>query len=166
VPAWSAASTQLLLDALRQAGPDRGCWTWWGPSESPQTSGAVARHQLQEVTVHTYDAPITLGVPPPLPDETALDGVEESLSTCCASTAPWPHEPAAVDFHAAKGRSWCLTLSADGAPTTRLPAPGHMQSARSQRPGSGWCRPGGPGEAAGLGQRAGDLIGDQAAQGI
>ena len=48
VLAWSAASTQLLLDALREAGPDRGCWTWWGPSESPQTSGAVTRHQLQE----------------------------------------------------------------------------------------------------------------------
>jgi uncharacterized protein (TIGR03083 family) len=54
--AWSAASTQQLLDALREAGPNRGCWTWWGTSESPQTSGAVARHQLQEVTVHTYDA--------------------------------------------------------------------------------------------------------------
>jgi hypothetical protein len=101
--AWSAPSTQLLLDALREAGPDRGCRTWWGPSESPQTSGAVARHQLQEVTVHTYDAAITLGVPPPLPDEAALDGVEEFLSTCCASTAPGPHEPAAVDFHAAEG---------------------------------------------------------------
>ena len=92
--AWSAASTQLLLDALREAGPDRGCWTWWGPSESPQTSGAVTRHQLQEVTVHTYDASITLGVPPPLPDEAALDGVEEFLSTCCASTARLARNPA------------------------------------------------------------------------
>ncbi|HEY6309348.1 MAG TPA: maleylpyruvate isomerase family mycothiol-dependent enzyme [Streptosporangiaceae bacterium] len=127
--AWSAASTQLLLDTLREAGPDRGCWTWWGPSASPQTSGAVARHQLQEVTVHTYDAQITLGAPPPLPDEAALDGVEEFLSTCCAWTAPWPHEAAAVDFHAAEGRSWRLTLSADGARTTRLPAPGAMPAA-------------------------------------
>ncbi|HEY6294386.1 MAG TPA: maleylpyruvate isomerase family mycothiol-dependent enzyme [Streptosporangiaceae bacterium] len=122
--AWSAASTQLLLDALREAGPDRGCWTWWGPSESPQTSGAVARHQLQEVMVHTYDAQITLGAPLPLPDEAALDGVEEFLSTCCAWTAPWPHGAAAVDFHATEGRSWRLTLSADGARATRLPAPG------------------------------------------
>jgi uncharacterized protein (TIGR03083 family) len=43
--AWSAASTRQLLDTLREAGPDRGCWTWWGASQSPQTSGAVARHQ-------------------------------------------------------------------------------------------------------------------------
>jgi uncharacterized protein (TIGR03083 family) len=124
--AWSAASTQQLLDALREAGPNRGCWTWWGPSESPQTSGAVARHQLQEVMVHTYDAQITLGAPPPLPDKAALDGVEEFLSTCCAWTAPWPHGAAAVDFHTTEGRSWRLSLSAGGARTTRLPTPGAM----------------------------------------
>jgi uncharacterized protein (TIGR03083 family) len=122
--AWSAGSTRLLLDALREAGPDRGCWTWWGPSQSPQTSGAVARHQLQEAMVHTYDAEVVVGTSSPLPDEAALDGVEEFLSTCCAWTAPWPHEAAAVDFHATEGRSWRLTLSADGARTTRLPAPG------------------------------------------
>ena len=127
--AWSAASTQQLLDTLREAGPDRGCWTWWGPSESPQTSGAVARHQLQEVTVHAYDAQITLGAAQPLPDDVALDGVDEFLSTCCAWTAPWPHEAAAIDFHATEGRSWRLRLSADGARTTRLPAPGPTLSA-------------------------------------
>ncbi|MFF2013595.1 maleylpyruvate isomerase N-terminal domain-containing protein [Streptomyces sp. NPDC058195] len=46
--ASSAEPTRLLLHALRETGPDRGCWTWWGASQSPQTSGAVARHQLQE----------------------------------------------------------------------------------------------------------------------
>lgn len=127
--AWSAASTRHLLDTLREAGPDRGCWTWWGPSESPQTSGAVARHQVQEAMVHAYDAQITLGAPQPLPDAAALDGVDEFLSTCCAWTTPWPHEAAAVDFHAAEGRSWRLRLSADGARTTRLPAPGPTPAA-------------------------------------
>ena len=91
--AWLAASTQELLDALREAGPDRGCWTWWGKSQSPQTSGAAARHQLQEIAVHTYDAQLTVGAPQPLPDEVALDGVEEFLSTCCTTTVAWPHEP-------------------------------------------------------------------------
>jgi uncharacterized protein (TIGR03083 family) len=127
--AWSAASTRQLLDALREAGPDRGCWTWWGPSQSPQTSGAVARHQLQEVTVHTYDAQITLGAPQPLPDKAALDGVDEFLSTCCAWTAPWPHGAASVDFHVTEGRSWRLSLSADGARAARLPTPGTVPAA-------------------------------------
>ncbi|MGK5440486.1 maleylpyruvate isomerase family mycothiol-dependent enzyme [Micromonospora sp. URMC 105] len=119
--AWSAESTQQLLDALREAGPDRGCRTWWGRSQSPQTCGAVARHQLQEITVHTYDAQVTLGTPQPLPDEVALDGVEDFLSTCCATTATWPHEPAVVDYHATEGRSWRLWLSAAGARAARLP---------------------------------------------
>ncbi|WP_328992147.1 maleylpyruvate isomerase N-terminal domain-containing protein [Kribbella sp. NBC_01245] len=120
--AWMAASTQQLVDALREAGPDRGCWTWWADSQSPQTSGAVARHQLQQMVVHTYDAQITVGAPQPLPDEAALDGVDEFLFTCCATTAAWPHEPAVVDYHATEGRSWRLSLSADGARTTRLPS--------------------------------------------
>ncbi|TQK50058.1 uncharacterized protein (TIGR03083 family) [Streptomyces sp. SLBN-118] len=124
--AWSAESTKQLLNALRQAGPGRGCWTWWGPSESPQTSRAVARHQLQEIAVHTYDAQITLGSPQPLPEEAALDGVDEFLSTCCAWTSAWPHKPAAVDFHAtgdAPGGSR-LPPTAHGPPDSPRPAQG------------------------------------------
>jgi uncharacterized protein (TIGR03083 family) len=122
--AWSAASTQELLGALREAGPERGCWTWWGSSQSPQTSGAVARHQVQEALVHAYDAQLTAGTPQPLPAEAALDGVEEFLTTCCAGPAAWPHEPATVDYHATEGRSWRLTLGGDGTSTTRLATPG------------------------------------------
>lgn len=123
---WVATAIREFLDALREAGPDRGCWTWWGTSQSPQTCGAVARHQLQEIAVHTYDVQVTLGAPQPLPEEVALDGVEEFLSTCCATTTPWPHEPAAVDFHSAQGRSWRPWLSADGARAGRLPTPDTM----------------------------------------
>jgi len=121
--AWLAESTAQLLDALREAGPDRGCWTWWETSQSPATTGAVARHQLQQMAVHTYDAQITVGAAQPLPDEVALDGVDEFLATCCATTSPWPHRPATVDYHATEGRSWRLALSADGARVTRGSAP-------------------------------------------
>src|SRR5687768_3715154 len=85
--AWFSAATEALLAALREAGPDRGCWTWWGPSQSPQTTGAVARHQLQQVAVHTYDAQAAVGTPEPLPEDVALDGVDEFLTTCVANTA-------------------------------------------------------------------------------
>jgi uncharacterized protein (TIGR03083 family) len=118
---WMAASTQQLLDALREAGPDRGCWVGWGDSQSPATCGAVARHQVQEIAVHTYDAQVTAGAPQPLLDEVALDGVEEFQFSCCATTSAWPHEPAVVDYHASEGRSWRLWLSADGARIVRLP---------------------------------------------
>ncbi|MDH6138082.1 uncharacterized protein (TIGR03083 family) [Kitasatospora sp. GP30] len=122
--AWLAASTQELVDALREAGPERGCWTWWGASQSPQTCGAVARHQLQEIAMHTYDAQLALGAPQSLPVEVALDGVEEFLSTCCATPSAWPHQPTAFDFHAIEGRSWRLTVDGDGARFTRIPAAG------------------------------------------
>ncbi|WNV86371.1 maleylpyruvate isomerase family mycothiol-dependent enzyme [Umezawaea sp. Da 62-37] len=120
--AWMAESTRQLLDALREAGPDRGCWVWWGDSQSPATCGAVARHQLQQFAVHTYDAQLTAGDPRPLTEDVALDGVEEFLVTCCATTSAWPHEPATIDYHATEGRSWRVRLSADGARIARLPA--------------------------------------------
>ncbi len=115
---WWAESTEHHLAVLREHGPDRGCWTWWDLSESPQTSGAVARHRLQEIAVHTHDAQVTLGAPEPLPVDVALDGVDEFLTTCCATTIAWPHKPGVVDFHTVEGRSWRLALDADGARTT------------------------------------------------
>ncbi|MFJ8690517.1 maleylpyruvate isomerase family mycothiol-dependent enzyme [Micromonospora wenchangensis] len=120
--AWFTASSGELLDALREAGPDRGCWTWWGSSQAPQTTGSVARHQLQQVAVHTYDAQVAVGAPQPLPDAVALDGVDEFLTTCVATTVAWPHAPAVIDYHATEGRSWRIRFSAAGARTARLPA--------------------------------------------
>ncbi|MFI5914015.1 maleylpyruvate isomerase family mycothiol-dependent enzyme [Dactylosporangium sp. NPDC051541] len=118
---WFADSVRELLDALREAGPDRACWTWWGTSQSPQTSGAVARHQLQQLAVHTYDAQVTVGAPRPLSSEVALDGVDEFLTTCCAGTEPWPHEPVVVDYHTTEGRSWRLRVSDGHTRADRLP---------------------------------------------
>lgn len=74
--------------------------------------------------MHTYDAQLALGAPQSLPVEVALDGVEEFLSTCCATPSAWPHQPTAFDFHAIEGRSWRLTVDGDGARFTRIPAAG------------------------------------------
>ncbi|WP_338057965.1 maleylpyruvate isomerase mycothiol-dependent enzyme family protein [Streptomyces dangxiongensis] len=79
-----------------------------------------------EVAVHTYDARLALGAPQPLPDQAALDGVDEFLSTSCAGPYAWPHKPSVVDYHATEGRSWRLTLSADGVRSTRLPTSGTL----------------------------------------
>lgn len=122
--AWLAATTQELLDALQESGPDRGCWTPWGPTQLTDTCGSVARHQVQEIAVHTYDAQLAVGAPQPLPTEVALDGVEENLFISCFTTSPWPHKPTAFDLHATEGRSWRHTVDGDGARTTRLPATG------------------------------------------
>ncbi|MEU8636155.1 maleylpyruvate isomerase family mycothiol-dependent enzyme [Amycolatopsis sp. NPDC048633] len=133
---WSEASTRDLLDALREAGPERGCWAWWGKSQSPLTCAAVARRQLHEIAVHTYDAQVTVGAPQPLPAEVALDGVEEFLSTFCTTTVAWPHEPATADYHATEGRSWRNSLSADGARAARLPTPADEKPADASARGT------------------------------
>ena len=117
---WLAESTQELLEALQDSGPDRACWTWWGTSQSPQTCTAVARHQLQEVADHTYDALLAMGDRQPIPPTVALDAVEDFQFTCCATTSGWPHDPAVIDYHATEGRSWRLWLSSSGARAARL----------------------------------------------
>ncbi|MEV5768168.1 maleylpyruvate isomerase N-terminal domain-containing protein [Micromonospora sp. NPDC052213] len=121
--AWWTESVERLTSALREAGPDRGCWTWWGDSQSPQTSGAWARRQVPEIAVHTYDVQLTVGAPQPLPDEVALDGFDDCQFTLCSTDVAWPHEPAVVDYYATEGRSWRLRLSRDGAWAARLGAP-------------------------------------------
>ncbi|MFI6263542.1 maleylpyruvate isomerase N-terminal domain-containing protein [Micromonospora sp. NPDC051006] len=120
--AWWTESVGQLTSALREAGPDRGCWTWWGDSQSPQTSGAWARRQVPEIAVHTYDVELTVGAPQPLPEEVALDGFDDCQFTLCSTDVAWPHEPAIVDYHATEGRSWRLRLSRDGARAARLGA--------------------------------------------
>jgi uncharacterized protein (TIGR03083 family) len=72
--AWMRASTEALLDALRQADDVTPCWTWW---DAPRTAGAVARHQVQEAAVHRWDAEAAVGTPGPLDSEVAHDGVGE-----------------------------------------------------------------------------------------
>ncbi|WP_326557324.1 maleylpyruvate isomerase N-terminal domain-containing protein [Micromonospora sp. NBC_01796] len=121
--AWWTESIEQLASVLREAGPERDCWTWWGDSQSPQTSGSWARRQIHEIAVYTYDAQLTVGVPQPLPEEVALDGFDDCQFTLCSTTVAWPHEPAVVEYHASEGHSWRLRLSQDGARAARLPRP-------------------------------------------
>ncbi|MFI6157875.1 maleylpyruvate isomerase family mycothiol-dependent enzyme [Kitasatospora sp. NPDC051170] len=111
---WVAEGVRLMAAALREAGPESPSWAWWGDSQSPLTVGAVARHQLQEIAVHTYDAQLAVGAAEPLPLEVALDGVDEFLHTCCPTSVAWPFEPALLDYRVKEGGSWRLSLSGDG----------------------------------------------------
>ncbi|MEE4542596.1 maleylpyruvate isomerase family mycothiol-dependent enzyme [Streptomyces sp. V4-01] len=113
--AWYAESNELLLSALREAGPERACWTWWGAGVSPANAWGVARRRVHEVLVHTYDAQLAAGTVRPMPADVAIDGVAEFLDTCNSTPAAWPHEAATIHYHATEGRSWLLTLDATGA---------------------------------------------------
>jgi len=113
--AGAAAATKELIAALRAAGPAAGCWTWWGGSGVPLTSGAVARHQVQEAAVHAFDAQLATGTPRPVPAVAALDGIAEFVSVSHGTAGPWPHEPARIGLHASEGESWVIDLTAAGA---------------------------------------------------
>ncbi|WP_433726912.1 maleylpyruvate isomerase family mycothiol-dependent enzyme [Actinoplanes sp. CA-051413] len=112
---WSAESTRLLIDALRVAGPDRDCWTWWGATEAPMTSGAVARHQVQEAAVHAWDAQETVGKPEPVPAAVAVDTIDELLVVTLGSIGAWPHRPARIALSAVEGPTWLVDLTPSGA---------------------------------------------------
>jgi uncharacterized protein (TIGR03083 family) len=74
--AWLGWCTYTLLGALRDAGAESPCWAWW---PEPHTSGAVARHQAQEIAVHRWDAEGVAGpgTSAPLAPALATDGVPE-----------------------------------------------------------------------------------------
>ncbi len=112
---WSADATAKLVAALREAGPDRLCWTWWEETGvAPNTSEAVARHQVQEAGVHAYDAQQAAGHGLPLPAPVAADGVNEYITVELPTNGPWPYEPAAVVLETGPGGSWLLDLGPHG----------------------------------------------------
>ncbi|WP_405589504.1 maleylpyruvate isomerase family mycothiol-dependent enzyme [Streptomyces sp. NBC_01190] len=117
--AWSAESTSLLLETLGTAGPDTECWTWWAESGNPATSGAVARHQMQEAAVHARDAQETAGTTEPLPSDLALDALDEFLHVGFGSMDGWPHAPARVALASDEGHAWTLILDSTGASAVR-----------------------------------------------
>ena len=74
--AWLGWCTYELVAALRRAGPDAPCWTWWG---EPRSAAAVGRHQAQEVAVHRWDAELATGSVGSLRPELASDGVPDFI---------------------------------------------------------------------------------------
>lgn len=116
---WSADATRVLVGALRAAGPDAPCWTWWAESGGLSTAGAVARHHVQEAAVHVRDVQEAAGGPQPLPAALAVDAVDEFLQVGFGSMDGWPHSPARVALVADEGRAWTLILDPTGASPIR-----------------------------------------------
>lgn len=114
---WIAESTEMMIAALQKAGRDRGAWAWWASEQRPTTTGAVARHQVQEAAVHAHDAQEAAGNVEPLPSAVAADGVPEFLAICYGACGAWPHRPARVTWRPDTGEVWNLDLDAGGAAT-------------------------------------------------
>ena len=110
VVGWLREGTASLCDALESAQPGAPCWTWWG---QPATAGAVARHQVQEIAVHGWDAEAVLASPSPLRGDVADDGVGEFLEIVLGPSAD--ALPGAVTLRATdSGGSWRVTGGGPG----------------------------------------------------
>ncbi|MEU0286329.1 maleylpyruvate isomerase family mycothiol-dependent enzyme [Streptomyces sp. NPDC006147] len=73
--AWLAESGELVVGALREAGPDARVWSWAGIDNA----GFWARRMTHEVTVHRADATLAAGLPYEVAPEVAADAVDEWL---------------------------------------------------------------------------------------
>ncbi|MFJ9817934.1 maleylpyruvate isomerase family mycothiol-dependent enzyme [Streptomyces sp. NPDC101151] len=72
---WLAETGELVVDALREAGPDTVVWSWAG---SP-SAGFWARRMANEITVHRADATLTAGLPYEVAPDIAADALDEWL---------------------------------------------------------------------------------------
>jgi uncharacterized protein (TIGR03083 family) len=91
------ASLVAQLDAPAVGGyrPADATPTWYEPD---QTVGFWIRRMAQETVIHRIDAELAAGLPvEPIPDDLALDGIDEVLKVFLAyNTVRWPEDFAAL----------------------------------------------------------------------
>ncbi len=97
--AWLAETGELVVGALREAGPDTEVWAWAGI----HTSGFWARRMAHEITVHRADATLAAGLPYEVAADIAADAIDEWLQIVEFVQRTEPHD-AAVELRG-PGRS-------------------------------------------------------------
>ena len=101
VQAYDEAARQLVA-RLHEVGPDAPAWTF---DRSNRTASFWRRRQLHEVSVHRYDL-----APYALPDEVALDGVDEVMTFFAPRQVALERTtlPAGALVVRTGGRTWAL----------------------------------------------------------
>jgi uncharacterized protein (TIGR03083 family) len=116
-----------LLTELISRPPE---WPAFGWYESDQTVGFWRRRMAQETVIHRIDAELAAGVPSqPVPEELALDGIDEVLLVFLAwSSTKWteefaaelePKEPGSIGVSAG-GKRWLVSWEPTGLVTASL----------------------------------------------
>ncbi|MDX3456041.1 maleylpyruvate isomerase family mycothiol-dependent enzyme [Streptomyces sp. ME02-8801-2C] len=88
--AWLAETGELVVGALREAGPDTKVWAWAGI----HTSGFWARRMAHEITVHRADATLAAGLPYEVAADIAADAIDEWLQIVEFVQRTQPHDAA------------------------------------------------------------------------
>ncbi|HVF06064.1 MAG TPA: maleylpyruvate isomerase family mycothiol-dependent enzyme [Frankiaceae bacterium] len=103
--AWFDVAYARLRDALVHTDPGAPSWTWW-PED--QTAGFWLRRMAQETAMHRADVECAHGLPSPIADDLALDGIDELFFLMFAgdwSDLPQPELTGTFTVSAAD-RSW------------------------------------------------------------
>ena len=88
--AWLAETGEMLVDALREAGPDAKVWGWAGILNA----GFWARRMTHELTIHRADAVFAAGLPYEVAPEVAADAIDEWLQIVEFVQRTEPHDAA------------------------------------------------------------------------
>jgi uncharacterized protein (TIGR03083 family) len=120
VARWYAGKAEDLLQVLRDADPDRECWTF---SRRHLTQAFWLRRQTHEALVHLADLRQALGRTPRVPTDLTSDGVAEVLEVFLprmhARGRPANLEASLLLHAADTGSTWLVTPTADGPPEAR-----------------------------------------------
>jgi uncharacterized protein (TIGR03083 family) len=110
-----------VIEALRTRDPATRVWTWYPPEQNVEF---WVRRMMQETVIHRADVESAIGRQPPIPDEVAVDGIDELIERMLSSddpdfyegTPPGRGERVAIT---AAGSAWTLTLGPAVASFTR-----------------------------------------------
>ncbi|MFE4822375.1 maleylpyruvate isomerase family mycothiol-dependent enzyme [Streptomyces sp. NPDC056704] len=98
--AWLAETGEMLVAALREAGPDTKVWAWAGEL----SSGFWARRMTHELVIHRADATLAAGLPYEVAPDVAADAIDEWLGIIEFVQRTRPHDGAAAELRG-PGRS-------------------------------------------------------------
>ncbi|MFC7589300.1 maleylpyruvate isomerase N-terminal domain-containing protein [Nonomuraea antimicrobica] len=118
-----------LRAQLTSRGPEEPTITWYDPD---RTVAFWGRRMAQETVIHRVDAELAAGEPiAPIPDDLALDGIDEVLVTFLAYTSMrWPEElgeslkgaDGRTVSVGAGGRRWLVRLAPSGVEAAEIGA--------------------------------------------
>ncbi len=126
--AWLAESGELIVGALRDAGPDAGVWSWAGIPNA----GFWARRMTHELIVHRADAALAAGLPFEVAPDAAADAIDEWLEIVEWAQRTQPEDA----VHELRGPRRTLHLHA----TDTGPEGDAEGSGRGVPPDGGWGR--------------------------
>jgi len=110
-----------VIEALRTRDPETTVWTWYPPE---QTVRFWVRRMMQETVIHRADVESARGQRPGIPDEVAVDGIDELVERMLCEDDPdyyegySPGQGQRVSVMAA-GHAWTISLGDKVASFTR-----------------------------------------------